>query len=68
MCVHHISISAYPALALGDWSKTEAMLVEGERIARQYLVHPKPNHVHYPRRYRAHELPPGPPGARAFFA
>jgi NTE family protein len=64
--VHHIALRAYPNLQLGDFSKTEEMLAEGERTMRAYLAHPKPNVVHYPRRYTPRSLPPGPPGSRPF--
>ncbi len=64
--VHHIALPAYANLQLGDFSKTEAMLAEGERLARSYLVQPRPNQIHYPQRYTASDLPPGPPGACAF--
>ncbi|MCS7056943.1 MAG: patatin-like phospholipase family protein [Thermoflexales bacterium] len=64
--VHHIALPAYANLQLGDFSKTDAMLAEGERLACEYLDRPRPNEVRYPHRYTAHELPPGPPGARPF--
>lgn len=64
--LHHIALPAYVNLPLGDFSKTEAMLTEGERLAEAYLAQPHPNTLRYPRCYSAEELPPGPPGARPF--
>jgi NTE family protein len=64
--VHHIALPAHANLQLGDFSKTDAMLAEGERLACEYLACPRPNEVRYPQRYTAHTLPPGPPGARPF--
>jgi len=64
--VHHIALRPYPNLQLGDFSKTEEMLVFGEQAARSYLAHPRPNAVDYPQRYTPHSLPPGPPGSRPF--
>ncbi|BCX04820.1 MAG: hypothetical protein KatS3mg053_2758 [Candidatus Roseilinea sp.] len=64
--VHHIALPAYVNLQLGDFSKTQVMLAEGERLACAYLAHPRPNEVHYPQRYTARTLPPGPPGACPF--
>ncbi|MCS6848698.1 MAG: patatin-like phospholipase family protein [Anaerolineae bacterium] len=64
--VHHIALPAYANLQLGDFSKTDAMLAEGERLACAYLAQPRPNEVRYPQRYTAHTLPPGPPGAHPF--
>ncbi|RMG64136.1 MAG: hypothetical protein D6709_06545 [Chloroflexi bacterium] len=64
--VHHIALPAYANLQLGDFSKTQVMLAEGERLAGAYLAHPRPNQIRYPHRYTARDLPPGPPGARPF--
>lgn len=64
--LHHIPIYAYPDVALGDFSQSEAMFTEGARAARAYLARPEPNVIHYPRRYTESELPPGPPGSRPF--
>lgn len=64
--VHHISISAFQNIALGDFSRSEAMFAEGERVTRNYLAHPQPNMICYPRAYAAHSLPSGPPGSRPF--
>lgn len=66
LTVHHIAISAFQNTPLGDFGQTEAMIAEGERVMRNYLDQPKPNHVCYPHRYTAHSLPPGPPGSRPF--
>jgi NTE family protein len=63
--VHHIALPSYPNLPLGDFSKTEAMLAEGERIAQAYLACPLPNVIQHPR-YTEGDLPPGPFGARPF--
>jgi hypothetical protein len=63
---HHIAISDFQNIQLGDFTKTEAMIKEGQCIARKYLAQPQPNRIHYPRRYTAHSLPPGPPGSRPF--
>jgi NTE family protein len=64
--VHHIPIYAYQDVALGDFSRTEAMLLEGARVMREYLANPQPNVIHYPPRWKEAQLPPGPPGARPF--
>lgn len=64
--IHHISFRAFQNLQLGDFSKTDRLIAEGERDARNYLAHPRPNEIHYPRAYGAHNLPPGPPGSRPF--
>jgi predicted acylesterase/phospholipase RssA len=62
--LHHLSISAFQNTALGDFSKSEAMFAEGERVARNYLARPEPNAIVYPRAYTAASLPPGPSGSR----
>jgi NTE family protein len=64
--LHHISINAFQNIALGDFSKSEAMFAEGERVARNYLARPAPNSIVYPRTYTAQSLPPGPPGSWPF--
>jgi NTE family protein len=64
--LHHVPIYAYQNVALGDFSHTEAMLVEGARVMGEYLKTPEPNVIHGPRRYCENELPPGPPGSRPF--
>jgi NTE family protein len=64
--IHHIPIYACQHVALGDFSQTEAMYVEGARVMREYLAKPDPNVIHYPHRYTPDELPPGPPGSRPF--
>jgi NTE family protein len=66
LAVHHISISAFQNIALGDFSKSEAMFAEGDRVARNYLANPLPNAICHPRAYAAHSLPAGPPGSRPF--
>jgi NTE family protein len=66
LTLHHVPIYAYPDVALGDFSHTEDMFVEGARVMRDYLERPTPNIIHYPPRFLEHELPPGPPGSRAF--
>lgn len=66
--VHHVAISSFQNVALGDFSGTEAMFAEGERVMRAYLDHPRPNEIAYPKRYAAQDLPPGPPGSRPFVA
>jgi NTE family protein len=64
--VHHLAINAFQGVPLGDFSNSEAMFAEGERVARNYLAHPQPNAICYPRAYTAYSLPPGPPGSRPF--
>jgi NTE family protein len=64
--LHHVPLHAFQNIPLGDFSKTDAMIVEGERAMQGYLARPKPNEVHYPQLYAAHNLPPGPPGSRPF--
>lgn len=64
--VHHISLNAFVNTPLGDFSKTSAMMAEGERIARNYLAHPKPNCPQLPMQHTARSLPAGPPGAAPF--
>jgi len=63
--VHHIALAGYPNLPLGDFSHTEAMLNEGERIAQAYLAQPRPNQIQHPQRANA-GAPTGPFGARPF--
>lgn len=65
--VHHIALNSFVNTPLGDFSKTNAMMTEGERIARAYLAHPKPNCPQPPRQHTARNLPAGPPGAAPFF-
>lgn len=64
--VHHIPLNAFVNTPLGDFSQTEAMMTEGERAARRYLAHPRPNHPQPPKRHTAHNLPAGPHGAVPF--
>lgn len=64
--VHHIALNTFVNTPLGDFSKTGAMMAEGERIARAYLTHPKPNCPQPPRQHTARTLPAGPPGAAPF--
>jgi NTE family protein len=62
--VHHIALTDYPNLPLGDFSQTEAMLIAGERTAQAYLAHPRPNVIQRP---QPADVPPsGPYGARPF--
>jgi NTE family protein len=65
--VHHISLNAFVNTPLGDFSNTSAMMAEGERVTRNYLAHPKPNHPQPPKPHTAHNLPSGPHGAVPFF-
>ncbi len=62
--VHHIALTDYPNLPLGDFSQTEAMLIAGERTAQAYLAHPRPNVIQRPQ--PADAPPSGPYGARPF--
>jgi NTE family protein len=64
--LHHIPIGKFQYVPLGDFSRTEDMLKEGERAMREYLAHPRPNEVRYPYRFGQDELPPGPPGSSPF--
>jgi NTE family protein len=64
--VHHLPLYSHDGVRLGDFSKTDEMVAEGERVARAYLDHPTPNQVHYPPPLKADELPEGPAGARPF--
>ena len=64
--VHHIPLNAFVNTPLGDFSKTNAMMAEGERAARRYLAHPKPNHLQLPKQHAANSLPAGPRGAVPF--
>ena len=64
--VHHIPLNMFVNTPLGDFSKTSAMMAEGERIVHKYLAHPKPNHPQRPRQHAAHNLPAGPHGATPF--
>lgn len=64
--VHHIPLNAFVNTPLGDFSKTDAMMTEGERIARRYLAHPHPNHPQHPKHHAALNLPAGPHGAVPF--
>jgi NTE family protein len=64
--VHHIPLNAFVNTPLGDFSKIDAMMAEGERAAKKYLAHPKPNHLHAPKQYTAQHLPAGPHGAVPF--
>lgn len=64
--VHHVPLHAFQNIPLGDFSKTDAMIAEGERVMRAYLAQPTPNRVSYPHHYSTHNLPPGPPGSRPF--
>jgi len=62
--VHHIALTGYPNLPLGDFSQTEAMLTEGERTAQAYLAQPCPNVIQRPQ--PANAPLSGPYGARHF--
>ena len=53
---------------LGNFTHTEAMVIEGERVAQAYLAAPTPNQVHYLRHWIASDLPQGPMGARPFLS
>ena len=46
--VHHLPLYSHDGVRLGDFSKTDEMVAEGERVARAYLDQPKPNQVQYP--------------------
>ena len=64
--IHHVPIYAFQDVGLGDFTRTDAMLAEGAQVMREYLVNPEPNVIHYPARWDAQSLPPGPPGAKPF--
>jgi NTE family protein len=64
--VHHIPLNAYVNTPLGDFSQIDAMMAEGERAARKYLAHPRPNHPQPPKHHTAYSLPAGPHGAVPF--
>lgn len=64
--VHHVPIYAFQDVMLGDFSRTEAMLAEGERVMREYLANPQPNAIHYPMHWHEAQLPPGPPGTKPY--
>ena len=66
MTLHHIPLYSHDTVALGDFSQTEAMVLEGERVMRDYLRQPKPNQVTYAPTLKPEELPAGPAGARPF--
>ena len=66
--LHHIAITGYQDVPLGDFTKTSAMLAEGERVAQAYLNAPTPNQVHYPHRWGEADLPKGPLGAKPFLS
>jgi len=66
LTLHHIPLYAHGNVRLGDFSQTDAMVHAGAAAAREYLAAPTPNAVRYPLRYHPHELPEGPPGAKAF--
>ena len=64
--VHHLPMYSHDGVRLGDFSQTDEMVAEGERVARAYLDQPKPNQVQYPPLLRPDELPNGPAGAKPF--
>ncbi|NJM40934.1 MAG: hypothetical protein HC853_09240 [Anaerolineae bacterium] len=66
--VHHLPLYSHDGVRLGDFSKTDEMVAEGERVARAYLNHPKPNQVQYAQLLKPDELPKGPAGSRPFVA
>jgi hypothetical protein len=66
LTLHHIPLYAHGNVRLGDFSQTDSMVREGIAAARAYLAAPTPNAVRSPQRHAPHELPEGPPGARAF--
>lgn len=66
LTLHHIPLYAHGNVRLGDFSQTDSMVREGIAAARAYLAAPTPNAVRLPQRHAPHELPEGPPGARAF--
>ena len=66
MTLHHIPLYAYDTVGLGDFSKTEDMVLEGERATRTYLRQPKPNEVQYAPALKPEEMPVGPRGSRPF--
>ena len=66
--LHHIPIYGFQDVPLGNFTHTEAMVIEGERVAQAYLAAPKPNQVHYLRHWIASDLPQGPMGARPFLS
>ena len=64
--IHHVPIYAFQDVGLGNFTRTDAMLAEGARAMHEYLINPEPNVIHYPPRWDAQRLPPGPPGALPF--
>jgi NTE family protein len=68
LTLHHIPIYAHQNIALGDFSRVDAMMKDGAKAALAYLNHPEPNTVRYPHEYTPDELPAGPPGSRPFIA
>ena len=64
--VHHLPLYSHDGVHLGDFSKVDEMVAEGERVARAYLDQPKPNQVQYAPALRPDELPQGPTGSRPF--
>ncbi len=64
--LHHIPLYGFQDVALGNFTRTDAMLTEGEQVAQAYLAAPQPNQVHYLRHWQAADLPQGPVGARPF--
>ena len=66
MALHHIPLYGYDTTALGDFSQTEAMVKEGERVTCEYLKRPQPNVVQHPPPLRLEDMPKGPAGAKPF--
>jgi NTE family protein len=64
--VHHIPIYDFQDIALGDFSKVDAMVEAGAQVAREYLSEIKPNGVRTPKKFAEDELPMGPTGSRPF--
>ena len=64
--LHHLPIYAHQNIMLGDFSKVDAMVSEGARVAEHYLAQPRPNQIQYPKAFGPDDLPAGPPGARPF--
>ena len=66
MTIHHVPLYDFQSVPLGDFSQVNGMIDAGAEAMRVYLRAPAPNVVRRPRSYTPEELPPGPPGARAF--
>jgi NTE family protein len=62
--LHHIPLFSHQEVELGDFSKVDEMVAEGERVANAYLQAPRPNQINYGEQTAA--LPRGPTGAQPF--